>query len=349
MDYLRDAWYCAGWGADLDATPRMHTFLDEPVLMYRTASGSPVAVSDRCPHRFAPLHRGVLDGDVIQCPYHGLRFDAQGACVHNPHGDGRVPAAARLRVYPVVERHRALWIWMGDPARVAPDRIPALPALDDSDRYRFVSGHLRIAAHYEVVIDNLLDLSHVDYLHPHTFVHPGAMNRARFDMEERDGCVYATYRWRRERIFPLVDWLFSTDSGLADVEARMRWDPPANLWLAILTTEVGGSLEAGVDFSSAHLLTPAGAQETHYFWAAGRNRLLDDAEIDAGFRASVTRAFTEQDAPMLEAAARYMGTTDLFGLQPLMLPVDAAAVRARRVLAGLIAAERRVARAAAGA
>ncbi len=116
MNFLRNAWYCAGWAADLGAEPITRTYLNEPVLLYRMRDGRAVAIGERCPHRFAPLHKGKLRDDCIECPYHGLRFDASGACVHNPHGDGAIPKAARVKAYPLVEQYGALWIWMGDPS-----------------------------------------------------------------------------------------------------------------------------------------------------------------------------------------------------------------------------------------
>src|SRR5689334_18275971 len=117
MQYLRNAWYVAMWGETLADTLVPRTILNEPVVFYRTADGRPVALTDRCPHRFPPLHRGRRIGaDRIRCGYHGLEFDRSGACVRNPHGDGRLPPA-KVRVYPVVEKHSILWIWMGDAAR----------------------------------------------------------------------------------------------------------------------------------------------------------------------------------------------------------------------------------------
>ena len=114
--FVRNAWYVAMWGDDLpreQVTGR--TILNEAVALFRKADGSVAALADRCAHRFAPLHMGkVVAGDRVQCAYHGLEFDGSGACVLNPHGNKRVPPSARVRSYPVVEKHRAIWIWMGD-------------------------------------------------------------------------------------------------------------------------------------------------------------------------------------------------------------------------------------------
>ena len=105
--------------------------MNEPVVFYRTEDGTPVALEDRCPHRRLPLSMGKLVGDdVLQCHYHGLRFDRTGACVRVP-GQDMIPATARVKTYPVVERYKWLWIWMGDPALADPAKIPDYHWFDD--------------------------------------------------------------------------------------------------------------------------------------------------------------------------------------------------------------------------
>src|ERR1700761_672315 len=129
--YLRNAWYVAAWSDSLgDGQVLARTIMDEPIVLYRKADGGIAAVEDRCPHRFAPLSMGkVVDGDRIQCPYHGLEFDGSGACVKNPHGTKNIPPRARVKSYPVLEKHKAVWIWMGErPAD--PAKIPDFSVLD---------------------------------------------------------------------------------------------------------------------------------------------------------------------------------------------------------------------------
>jgi vanillate O-demethylase monooxygenase subunit len=130
--YLRNAWYVAAWSDDLVEDKLLaRTILKESIVLYRKADGSPAALQDRCPHRFAPLSMGkILPGDRVQCPYHGLEFDQSGACVLNPHGAKNIPSRARVRSYPVVEKHKAIWIWMGDRA---PDhaKVPDFSVLDN--------------------------------------------------------------------------------------------------------------------------------------------------------------------------------------------------------------------------
>jgi phenylpropionate dioxygenase-like ring-hydroxylating dioxygenase large terminal subunit len=105
MEYLRNAWYVAAWSEELAAGKLIaRTFLDEPVVLFRTNDGAAAALFDRCPHRFAPLSRGRHKGSEIECGYHGLRFDRSGACSLNPYNPGHTPPRARVQSYPVLER-----------------------------------------------------------------------------------------------------------------------------------------------------------------------------------------------------------------------------------------------------
>src|SRR5512134_1088063 len=123
--FLRNAWYAAGFSDEFGRALLARTFLSEAVVLYRTEDGRPVAFEDRCAHRRLPLSMGRLVGDEIECGYHGLVYDCSGTCVKIP-GQPRasIPPGARVRSYPVVDRHHYLWIWMGDPARADATLIP---------------------------------------------------------------------------------------------------------------------------------------------------------------------------------------------------------------------------------
>ena len=80
MDYVKNAWYVAGWGSEFDNELRRVTIMEENIVMFRNSSGQVVALEDRCPHRMLPLSKGRLIGDDIQCGYHGLTFNCEGKC-----------------------------------------------------------------------------------------------------------------------------------------------------------------------------------------------------------------------------------------------------------------------------
>src|SRR6516162_7413696 len=102
--FLRNYWYAAAWSSEITHDLLGRILLNEPVVFFRTRSGPIAAIQDRCPHRGFPLSRGRLVDDSLECGYHGMTFDCAGRCVRIP-GQAKIPAAAHLRTYPVVERH----------------------------------------------------------------------------------------------------------------------------------------------------------------------------------------------------------------------------------------------------
>ena len=343
MTYLRNGWYCAGWGRQLGHKPQQRLFLGEPIVLFRRSSGVVVALGDRCPHRFAPLHEGRVHGDRIACPYHGLQFGADGRCQHNPHGDGKIPQAAAVRAYPIVEQQGALWIWMGEPALADPARILDISLFDRPAEYTTVVGHMLVRGHYQLVIDNLLDLTHAAYLHVDTLGAPPeqmlAPDRFKFEFREEAQMVEASYLFRGMPTAPQMQPFWPAPSG--DARGVMRWHAPSSLSLAVSIDDPAHP-EAGQYLQpSLHLLVPQDAQHTHYFFAVARNRYLDSAEHSALIERDMRRAFEQEDEPMIQACQQLMGTPALFDLKPVLLPTDVAAVRARRLLDQLIAQEQR--------
>lgn len=342
MPFLRNAWYCAGWAHQLGREPIARTLLNEPVLLYRKEDGRAVALGNRCPHRFAPLHRGKLIGDVIQCPYHGLQFDSTGVCVHNPHGDGKIPKSAQVKRYPLEERHAVLWIWMGDEACADIANIPDFSPLNDPKHYTVVYGYLHIPAHYELMNDNLLDLSHVRYLHPFLSGGQEAMSsatEARFKMRQEGNTVIANNVLINAPLSPIYKLLWQPVDAPLEMRANMRWDPPGNLFLDTGMTYVGKPASDGPAIPTAHLLTPETDTSTHYYFATARDCKLEDEGLSEALHVGTSNAFANEDEPMIGWCRDNMGTNDLDSLNPVLLVGDAAAVRARRVLKGLIAAE----------
>src|SRR6516225_5064606 len=107
--FLRD--YCKSPPSNHEVTRNRlgGLILGEPIAFFRKEDGTPVALEDRCVHRHLPLSMGRLVGDLLQCHYHGLRYDGTGQCVRVP-GQNAIPPAAQVKAYPVAERHRWLWI-----------------------------------------------------------------------------------------------------------------------------------------------------------------------------------------------------------------------------------------------
>ena len=338
MAFLKNAWYVAAWTAELETGKLLaRRLLDEPVVLFRDANGRPCALTDRCPHRFAPLSMGQTFDGVVQCPYHGLRFDGSGACVHNPHGPP--PKAARVRRYPLVERYSAIWIWMGDPARADESVIPEFDFLVP-DEWHVGTGYMAIDGGYELEIDNILDLSHIEFLHP--LFASEAVSRAEIKCSQDGETVWSRRHIRGDSPPPFIYQAFNIPPGSrVDRWLDVRWQAPALMALWAGGVASGRSQEEGLVVPQAHLFTPESAARTHYFYAISFPRALGPAgEALARENVELLREpFEREDKPIIEAVARAMGDADLWSLNPVLLRSDEAAVRARRILEKRIAAE----------
>jgi phenylpropionate dioxygenase-like ring-hydroxylating dioxygenase large terminal subunit len=123
--FLTNYWYVIAWDYEVKQQPFARTVCGEAIVLYRRPDRGLVALEDCCPHRMLPLSKGRVKGDLIVCGYHGIELDGSGRCVHMPNME-KVPANVRVRTYPVAERHRFVWVWIGDAALADQARIPDL-------------------------------------------------------------------------------------------------------------------------------------------------------------------------------------------------------------------------------
>jgi phenylpropionate dioxygenase-like ring-hydroxylating dioxygenase large terminal subunit len=342
--YLRNAWYVAAWSDDLaEGKLVARTILKEPVVLYRKQDGSPAALQDRCPHRFAPLSMGkILPGDRLQCPYHGLEFDASGACVLNPHGAKNIPSRARVRSFPTIEKHKAIWIWMGERA---PDhsKVPDFGVLDNvPELHATKRDKMTIKANYELIVDNLLDLSHTSYLHDGIL---GNSETVESDITvDLDGDDVVVGRHASSVTAPglfAVQWPQRPDK--VDKFTSMRWMAPSTMRLVTGICHPGAVPESGTGYHAIHMLTPETDRTTHYFFTAVRFNVqtTDDAlNRQIQDKISTTRrfAFEEQDAPVIEAQQEIIDAAST-PVDPVILAIDVGPVRYKRVLQKMIEAE----------
>ena len=330
MTYLKNTWYVAAWAEELGREPLGRKLLGQEVVMYRKENGEAVAIGGVCPHRFAPLSMGRLIGDEIECGYHGLRFNCQGACVFNPNGNGTVPAKARVPEFRIEERHKLIWLWGGDAELADTGTIPDLSFLEDPDKAH-VLGHLFVDAHYELYIDNLMDLTHAQFVHRDQL---GVDNyhAASFQVSEADDRV------RAEIVIPDSDMPPALRSIVGESDKRGKftliayWQPPSIVTNDIRFLETN---EKDPLFRSlgTHIVIPESENTAHYFYALTRSHRIDDPEADKAARQWHLRGFSQQDKPIIEAAARMMGNeTDPLALGAAGIQTDGANLRARRIL-----------------
>jgi phenylpropionate dioxygenase-like ring-hydroxylating dioxygenase large terminal subunit len=297
--FLRNCWYVAAQSDEIDRTPLRRLLLNEPVVMYRRENGTAVALEDRCCHRRAPLSKGKLLGDAIQCGYHGFTFDSSGVCIAIP-GQERVPASLGVKAYPLVDRHGYLWIWMGERDAADPALIPDFHRGDDPG-WAVVCNRLPIAANYLLVVENLIDLSHVGFVHVKTIGTDDTKAELKF---ERGDKMVRVVRTPTE----VVTAPHNLKQGMAErsvLAKSITFLPPAHVVIDIRTTEIAPQkaepMSLGITVLNA--CTPETEHSTHYFWTSARDYQRDDKHVDAMLMKITTDAFDE-DKDMLEAQER---------------------------------------------
>ena len=343
MAFLKNVWYCAGFSNEIEGDAFLgRKLVGEHVLMYRTEEGKLVAMSNVCPHRFAPLSEGRRYGDNVSCPYHGLEFNSEGQCVRNPNGDKgpntdiKAPKVARLKTYPIKERWGIMFIWMGKPEKADPALIPDFSMTEERPGYRTVSGFHKLDAHYELAVDNLMDRTHVQFLHP--LLDLGTEFRDDFQRvysTEQNGDEIWDYHCEiNAPRMPITALLWPEAPEVMEYYFDVRWNAPSHMLLDAGSVAPNTNRQVGSRTPGANMVTPIDEKSCYYFWNNCRNMNIDNEEIDAGLKNGITNTFANEDGRMVAWCQEMMdGETDLLAMKPLLLVTDEAAVRARRIIA----------------
>ena len=342
MKYLQNCWYVALWGNDLaEGAVVQRRILGVPLAIYRDHEGHISALTNACPHRFAPLSEGkVTDEGMLQCPYHGLQFNAQGKCVHNPHGGGVIPRAAQVRAYAAVEKDGVIWVWMGNQTPDV-DLIPDYPLLADPTMLRSRMDWLCINARYELVIENLLDLSHVGFLHDGILGNRETA-AAKIHVDQEQNRIRIGREMTNVTCPGLFDLLYRRDGGRVDMWTNITWTAPATLINDAGVVDVGEDKSAGTGIFGHHFLTPESEHTTLYhFCAVMQNPTPQASQESVRQQLSDLRrkAFDEQDNVIIAAQQKALLDPAVDTSSPVLMDVDAGPVRFRRLLDRLIAAE----------
>ena len=336
--FLHNAWYVAAWDREVGDGLHPVRMLGQKLVLYRLASGEVAALEDACPHRKLPLSMGRIRGDHVECGYHGMTFNAQGACVRAP-GMASPPSRACVRSYPVVSRYGLLWVWMGDPARADPDRLFQVHHWGDAAWGLNQGDGMEIRCHYLYMTDNLLDLTHVAWVHPGSFANAACEDTPLKTTVGADGVTVS--RWMRDVEPAPFYGPFLKFSGRCDRLQHYEMRFPCHAFIRAVFVPAGrGGDESPLHpdafiMDSYNFMTPVDEHRTRYFWFQMRNFAPGDEEVSRRFDASVRAAF-EEDRVILEAVHRGMAQERT---PHLNLPIDAGPLRFRWRVAEMIEAE----------
>jgi len=344
MSFVMNAWYVCAWPKEIAPdTLLARTICDREMVFYRDAEGSVSALEDRCCHRQMPLSKGWLEGEAVRCGYHGLLFDPQGKCIEIP-GQANVPPRARVNTYPTVEKYGWVWVWPGEASEADPALIPEMFAPNDHPDWSSSGGTTYLECQYQLISDNLLDLTHENYIH-RTSLGNQAVVEHPITVSGDETRVTVTRLIPDHDPAPFWKASLKTAKNLSEDVNCDRWQvihflPPANLALEVGVAPAGtGGLEGdrsqGVEGRNLNAITPESETTTWYFWSLARN-FSREPEHDQAFADRVAAIF-EEDKGAVEAVQHVMQLNA--GRRTIDVNADAGTIAARKLVDQRLAAE----------
>jgi phenylpropionate dioxygenase-like ring-hydroxylating dioxygenase large terminal subunit len=330
-NYPTKCWYVAATSDELGDAPLGRRLLDRDIVLWRSQDHRVVAFDDACAHRGFPLSDGHVDGDRLVCGYHGCAYVADGGCVRVPT-QADVPIGMRVRAFPIVEEPPFIWIWLGPPAAAATSRPPRTPWLNDPGWSSFTDTW-RVKANYLMVHEHYLDFSYAPIVYREE-VPPGMEQLPAFNEIEVTETTVSYTRLLPEA--PLADWeAEATGLDPAGSYTRRESGTFASPAMHIQRWE----LEAdGARYSNVrtHAITPENATTTHVFMYASYNYAPNDETVATTLQ-SLVATLVDRDKVILERAASRIGYDGW--RSGIEFQADAAALRARRIVAVMLAKE----------
>lgn len=331
MSFLRNRWYVAAWDGEVGHKPLSRKICGEPIVMYRKLDGSVAVLRDACPHRLLPLSLGIREGDNIRCKYHGMVITPEGKPCEMPLTNERVNEKVCTPVYPKVEKHRYIWVWIGDPDKADDSLVPDFWPCS-TEGWVFDGGYNHVKCDYRLFIDNLMDLTHETYVHMGSI---GQQELMESPLETRiEGNEVFLSRWM-PNIDPPPFWR----DALKQNTKVDRWQicqflEPCSVIIdvGVSPVEAGDTLEShdsGVRGFVIDSMTPETETTCHYFWGMARNFDIDDAGVTARIKAGQNQIFSE-DYEILERQQQSIAENPDMKLR--VLSIDSGGAHARRIL-----------------
>ncbi|VVM93806.1 Toluene-4-sulfonate monooxygenase system iron-sulfur subunit TsaM1 [Pseudomonas fluorescens] len=327
-----DQWYVAALGWELKDQPIGRTLLNKPVVLFRTADNQVAALEDRCCHRALPLSNGTVEERGLRCGYHGLLFNDGGQCIEIP-GQDKIPSKARVPAYHVREVDQIIWIWFGSADHPEPTFAPPAYDVHSSGKYLFDGDVYHYDAPYQLIHDNLMDLSHLGYVHLRTIGGNASIHmNAQMNVDGDDSMVRVV-RHMPDSVPPPTYSAAYPFKGNID-----RWQEiefhinHLRIWTGAIdagTDDLHNPDRGGFHMRGFHGVTPETETSSHYFWTMATNPESDPEAVKARVIEQTMLTFDE-DKLVIEAQYQNMCR---FGTRPMIdIHVDVGANRARRII-----------------
>lgn len=335
--WVENTWYVAGWDAEVDSEPMARTICGVTMMFYRKLDRSVVAMRDACPHRMLPLSMGIKEGDSIRCKYHGLKLGPDGVAQEMPLTTEAVNTRICAETFAVHERHRFVWVWIGEKEKADPALIPDLWPCS-TEGWTFDGGYYHVDCDYRLMIDNLMDLTHETYVHAGSIGQPEILE-APLECKV-DGDNVLLWRWMPGIEAPPFWRGALKKDGLVDRWQICKFLLPSCVMIDVGVAPVGAGAtiddhNQGVRGMVIDCMTPETETSHHYFWGMARNFDIDDPGFTARFKAQQSGVFSE-DKVVLEAQQRAI--SDNPDLKLNAYSIDQGGVRARQIIARTIKA-----------
>lgn len=328
--FPKNCWYVAAAAQEVGRTILKRTIAEEAIILYRTEAGDPVAMLDMCPHRHAPLSLGRLVGDAVECGYHGITFDCSGKCIRIP-GESKILERFAATTYPVTDRWGFIWIWLGSRDQADQKLLPDPWHWQTEPGWCPMDGYVHVNGHYQLLVDNLLDLSHEAFAHKNTIGNDAVAETPAKTTVRSD--TIEVFRFMKNCQPPKLFVRAAGFDSNIDRHQKITFHPPCFVDIEVWATPTGTE-DKRLIWWVLNALTPETARSTHYFWGLPRGFKQDDQELTDQLRVGIDRTFGE-DKAIIEQQQLNLDRVPL-EKRSVFTPADQAPTRARQMVAAML-------------